>query len=429
MRAKTLARSKHKREHKIISKKQNSTKSNGNSEQRRSTGSRLKQTKTRKSNSITRSKTLDNSESSVRLGEFADQIGLEWDEGQILSLNIRGFGSGKNFKIGDFRKLLRRENPDIVALQETKCNTVSSNWVNMLWGSNEFDFIQKEKVGLSGGMLLIWNTSVFIAEHSMINEFFIAVKGKWKGIDGDTFIVNVYGPHDDSNKVKLWSSLESLVGSFDAAWVLGGDFNEVRDQSERKNCVFVESRARRFNEFINRTRLVEVPLGGKRFTRIYDNGDKEIDFGPKPTKVFDEWLEAEGADEIVRKAWNINVGGRRPNCIFRNKLKEVKIALKEWSYRILTDSERDTWLDIRKKWLEKEKIKSGMAKQKACVKWNLEGDENTKYFHSILKRKYSKRNIHGLSINGEWCEDLIDIKEEVFLHFKKLFKKQDSSGM
>ncbi|XP_071714476.1 uncharacterized protein [Rutidosis leptorrhynchoides] len=146
----------------------------------------------------------------------------------------------------------------------------------------------------------------------------------------------------------MWASLEIFLGEHDdAAWILGGDFNEVRHQSERQNCEFVERRAKWFNEFINKNQLIEVPMGGKWFTRIRDNGinlskldrflisesfnlmweelsvlalerklfdhcpkvlrDWAIDFGSKPTKVFNEWLETEGEDKVVNDAWSQTV--------------------------------------------------------------------------------------------------------------------------
>ncbi|XP_071740151.1 uncharacterized protein [Rutidosis leptorrhynchoides] len=175
----------------------------------------------------------------------------------------------------------------------------------------------------------------------------------------------------------MWTSLEKFVGNFDAAWILCGDFNEVRDESERQNCEFNERRAEWFNEFINRSRLIDVPMGGKRFTRICDKGikfskldrfliseevnnmwselsvlalernlsdhcpiilrDRLIDFGPKPINIFDEWLEAEGSIEVITNAWNKVVQGRRLDCKFRNKLKNVKTALKEWSRTSFSD--------------------------------------------------------------------------------------------
>ncbi|XP_071695632.1 uncharacterized protein [Rutidosis leptorrhynchoides] len=251
------------------------------------------------------------------------------DKRQILSFNISSFGSGKDSKIGDCRKLLLREKPYVVAIQESKCNSVDKKW---------------EKVGLSGGMLLIWDTNELEVEETIIDDYFIALKGKWKGKEVDVIITNIYGPHSDSNKQKMWSSLVIFVGSFDTDWVLCGDFNEVRDESERKKCEFVDRRVRWFNEFINTIKLIKVPMSGKRFTRICDNGiifskidrflvlkfffdtwgelsvlaleckisdqcpivllDAAIDFGPKPTKVFDEWLELEGSDKIISDCWN-----------------------------------------------------------------------------------------------------------------------------
>ncbi|GJW82310.1 hypothetical protein Tco_0146285 [Tanacetum coccineum] len=38
--------------------------------------------------------------------------------------------------------------------------------------------------------------------------------------------------------------------------------------------------------------------------------------------------------------------------------------------------------------------------QKAKVKWTLDGDENSKFFHGILNNKLSKSRIHGISLNG-----------------------------
>ncbi|XP_071741238.1 uncharacterized protein [Rutidosis leptorrhynchoides] len=369
-----------------------------------------------------------------------------------MSFNIRGFGSGKESKIGDCRKLINREKPDILAIQETKSKNLCNNWVSLLWGSNDFGFIQKDMIGKSGGMLLIWENKEFIAEQTLVDDFFLAVKGIWKNKDCSCYIVNVYGPHDDSNKVKMWDTLESLVGVDGKACVLCGDFNEVRVQEERFNCVFNERRARMFNNFIEKTQLIDIPMGGKKFTRICDNGikfakldrflvsekffqlweelsvlalerklsdhcpiilrDRVIDFGPKPINVFDDWLDVEGADQVISSAWNERVEGWRLDIVFRLKLKKVKMALKEWckdkfgrldadiadlqnaannwekiaESRILSDDKRGEWMDIRKKWLGKEKVKSNMARQKAKGKWILEGDENSKYFYSIIRR-------------------------------------------
>ncbi|XP_071688852.1 uncharacterized protein [Rutidosis leptorrhynchoides] len=157
----------------------------------------------------------------------------------------------------------------------------------------------------------------------------------------------------------MWSSLENFVCTYDVDWVLCGDYNEVKDKTERQNCEFVEGRATWFNEFIDKTNLIDVSMGGKRFTRICDNcikfskldrflvsekfrqswgdisvmalerklsdhypivlRDMSIDYGLKPIKVFDEWLDLEGLAKIIKDCWDQKFEGTRADCIFRKK--------------------------------------------------------------------------------------------------------------
>ncbi|XP_071714034.1 uncharacterized protein [Rutidosis leptorrhynchoides] len=262
----------------------------------------------------------------------------------------------------------------------------------------------------------------------------MAIKGKWKGRGSESILVNVYGPHSDSNKQKLWPSLLNLVGAYDTEWVLCGDFNEVRDISERKNCEFIDRRSIWFNDFINASKLIEGDLSVLALDRkISDHcpiilRDIAVDFGPKPSKVFDEWLLLEGTDRLALKDLSQKSLGN-----IDKEIEDLSKKAAEWENlaenRQLDDCERIEWLDIRRKWLEKDKIRSNMVKQKSRVKWFVDGDENTKFFHSSLRRRYSKRNIRGLTINGVWNEDPIDIKQAVFTHFESRFKKQNGSRL
>ncbi|XP_071729113.1 uncharacterized protein [Rutidosis leptorrhynchoides] len=139
--------------------------------------------------------------------------------------------------------------------------------------------------------------------------------------------------------------------------------------------------------------------------------------------------------------------GSRPDCILRNKLKNVKMELKKHSAQLdnldsqirdhlnainelealvesrpLSESEKNKWLEDKFSHIEKEKKKTNMLKQKSRIKWALEGEENSKYFHNYIKKRSSKNNIHGISINGTWIEDPNTVKHETYLHFKNLFK-------
>lgn len=97
----------------------------------------------------------------------------------------------------------------------------------------------------------------------MSDDRFIAIKGRWKGIDGDICLVNVYGPHSREEKSLLWDKLRVLMGNGEDAWCLFGDFNEVRGREDRKNTQINEINVGEFNDFVNEMQLVEIPLGGE----------------------------------------------------------------------------------------------------------------------------------------------------------------------
>lgn len=70
-----------------------------------------------------------------------------------------------------------------------------------------------------------------------------------------------------------------------------------------------------------------------------------------------------------------------------------------------------------------EQIERDMLKQKSRIRWGIEGDENTKYFHASLKNKFRKSRINGLNCNGAWSENPEYIKSSVFNHFSSRFKE------
>ncbi|XP_071727246.1 uncharacterized protein [Rutidosis leptorrhynchoides] len=266
---------------------------------------------------------------------------------KIMSLNIRGFAKDGAFEW--VRNLCGEEKHDVFAIQETKSSRVSDQWASCLWWSNRVGIVQKEAVGYAGGLMILWDLDSFHVENFVESEFYIAIKGKWKTRICDSIVVNIYGPQDDASKIRMWDSLNALSRSIDSSWLLCGDFNEVREEDERFNSIFIPSRAKRFNDFISDNSLVEVPLGGGKFTRVCDNGvkmskldrflasdnflnqredlsalvlgrkfsdhcpivirDKLLDFGPRPFKIFDEWLKNEEVEQI-------NVSGYRKDCVF-----------------------------------------------------------------------------------------------------------------
>ncbi|GKG49376.1 hypothetical protein Tco_0515828, partial [Tanacetum coccineum] len=61
--------------------------------------------------------------------------------------------------------------------------------------------------------------------------------------------------------------------------------------------------------------------------------------------------------------------------------------------------------------------------QKAKIKWAVEGDENTKFFHGIVNRKRANLAVKGVMIDGEWIDDPKRVKDEFRDHFASRFNE------
>ncbi|GKD08338.1 transposon TX1 [Tanacetum coccineum] len=232
-----------------------------------------------------------------------------------------------------------------------------------------------------------------------------------------------------------------MTGS-NGAWCISGDLNVVRGNEERLNLQVNNKEARDFNEFINNAKFIEIPMRGRKFTGVSDDEmkfsklyrfllneefcnicrnilvvaldrklsdhcpimlkDVVLDFEPRPFREFDMWLEEKDIDQVVGEVW---------------RMEAMRWEL-EAENRDLGESERVAWMEARKAWLDKENEYRSMLQQKARLRWDVEGDGNSKFFHSYIKRRNNKNNIMSMMVNGLWCEDPSAIKAEMVRYYK-----------
>ncbi|GJZ69741.1 putative RNA-directed DNA polymerase, eukaryota, reverse transcriptase zinc-binding domain protein [Tanacetum coccineum] len=64
--------------------------------------------------------------------------------------------------------------------------------------------------------------------------------------------------------------------------------------------------------------------------------------------------------------------------------------------------------------------------QKARIKWDMEGDENTKFFHSLVNQKRRTQSIQGIMHEGEWITNPLEVKEAFLSFIKEKFQSSDS---
>ncbi|GKE72401.1 hypothetical protein Tco_1534442, partial [Tanacetum coccineum] len=127
--------------------------------------------------------------------------------------------------------------------------------------------------------------------------------------------------------------------------------------------------------------------------------DVDLDFGPKPFRAFDIWLEEKDIRNVVEESWKIEVRSRRPDCRFRDKLKNVKFVLKELS------KERFGAMNENIEMFKKE-----------AMKWELEAENKT--LREVRKEAWMKAR-------KSWVDKENKLKE-VVRHYKTLFFERAS---
>ncbi|XP_071699611.1 uncharacterized protein [Rutidosis leptorrhynchoides] len=229
-----------------------------------------------------------------------------------------------------------------------------------IWGDTDFNFIQKPKIGKSGGMFLIWDTNVFTVTEVVRGKFYLAIKGRWKDNQKDTIITNVYGPHNDVEKKEMWVKLESLMEIKETEWVLCGDFNEkytrISDNgmklSKLDHFLGSECFLQEWGD-LSVTALDAILQTIARLFLVI-----QILISDQNRKDFDIWFDNKDVEQVIVEAWNKIVMGSRDDCRFKYKMKNVKNALRSWSKEQYGD------LDIT---LNKAKEKANELEKKAEI--------------------------------------------------------------
>ena len=149
---------------------------------------------------------------------------------RILSWNVRGLNEGK--KRSRIRRLLSQWKVDIVYLQETKLEMITTGLVQSLWRCTYAEWCNVAYVGALGGILLMWDKRVVTKKDVCVGNFVAA--SSFKNVDDglEWAFAGVYGPNRDTLRRLLWEELAGLMSLWDVPWYIGGDFNITLFQGE-----------------------------------------------------------------------------------------------------------------------------------------------------------------------------------------------------
>nr|GEV25113.1 RNA-directed DNA polymerase, eukaryota [Tanacetum cinerariifolium] len=207
-----------------------------------------------------------------------------------------------------------------------------------------------------------------------------------------------------------------------------------------EDMIQVGQAMRVFDHFISSSGLIDVKLEGYAFIWSHLSGSKmsKLDRFLVSEGLFGFWFDSlsvlslmvqlGGFDVMVEQTWHSFSHSDVNRMIrFKKKLQDLKAIIRCWvkDKRMHRSGEKisikNELSDINKE------VDRGMeAKdsfQKSKIKWAIEGDENSKFFHGIINKKHSQLAIRGVFDNGLWCTDPGKVKEAFFNHFEARFKK------
>ncbi|GKE02706.1 RNA-directed DNA polymerase, eukaryota [Tanacetum coccineum] len=243
--------------------------------------------------------------------------------------------------------------------------------IKFMWGNSNFQYASSDSIGNSGGILCVWEQSIFKKEGVTVSDNFIALYGTWIPTNTKILIVVVYAPQAPALKHMLWEYISTLINRWGGETIVLGDFNAVRSEEERFGSVFNKFCARSFNQFITSSGLVDVKMEGYSFTWSHPSASKmskldrylvsdgiflifpaitaicldrhlsdhrpiilkEIssDYGPIPFRIYHSWFKREGFDEIVRRTWQSFSHNDSNSLIrFKKKLQDLKKTIRVW---------------------------------------------------------------------------------------------------
>ncbi|PWA58361.1 RNA-directed DNA polymerase, eukaryota [Artemisia annua] len=148
-----------------------------------------------------------------------DEVLKTIEIGKTIGYNLEGRTEDVRAILGDNTEVVNSRN---------KTDKVDCSLIHSVWGNRKFDFVTKISQGSSGGVIAIWDDSLFKKDRIISEEDgFLAIYGEWLKVGLECLMIVVYAPQD-IKKGTLWNRFSQLILGFHAIVIVMGDFNEVR---------------------------------------------------------------------------------------------------------------------------------------------------------------------------------------------------------
>jgi exonuclease III len=178
--------------------------------------------------------------------------------------NVRGLNDDNKCEL--IRDSLTSNAFDVIFLQETKLQTISSFKRNSFLPASHDSFEHIEALGTAGGILTSWNSRDFKCCNTIAKNRSLTVHLQSENSEFHFWATNVYGPTVEAEKDEFFEEIRQINHLINGPWIVAGDFNTVRSGEDRSTCRASLSETSRFNNAVRDLLLQELPLLDRDYT-------------------------------------------------------------------------------------------------------------------------------------------------------------------
>nr|GEV79950.1 RNA-directed DNA polymerase, eukaryota [Tanacetum cinerariifolium] len=330
------------------------------------------------------------------------------------------------------KELNIRHKINFLAIQETKMACVSYMDVKFIWGNSNYQYILSDAIGSSGGILCIWEASIFKKDYVTISDNFIAIYVTWASNNAKVLFVSIYAPQQAYLKRVLWEYISVLIGRWNG-FSLTWSHPSASKLSKLDRFLVSEGILVLFPSIS--ALCLDQHLSDHRPILLHE---VHMDFGPILFFFYHSWFSFEGFDDMVQHTWNsFSLTDYNGMIRFKKKLQGLKIVIQNWvkakKHRLfgvrcsiknelsdidkdldhgdISDSKLHRRMDLLHQPHDIDILNSKDFIQKSKIKWAVEGDENSKFFHGIINKKRSQLAVRGVFVDGLWVTDPCKVKD------------------
>ncbi|GKD22572.1 RNA-directed DNA polymerase, eukaryota, reverse transcriptase zinc-binding domain protein [Tanacetum coccineum] len=264
-------------------------------------------------------------------------------------------------------------------------------------GTSKFEFRRRSSMarGRSGGLISTWDPNSYIRDDIWCDDAFIIVKGHSRNTDANNFNSFI----DNSGLIDL------PLGGRLFTWI-----HKARTKLSKLDRFLISEEV---GKALPDVRVTSIHCLWLDHNLILLHVSKS-DFGPIPFKLFYSWLLRDSFDKVIKTKlpkWEEHNFGRK--LLSDEKFHLLKARIKQWHYETKTsdhvtkhdnlkfiksikekievgstnDDERDSRIKLLQEVDRLDTFESFDLFQKARVKWEIAGDENSNFFHGLIKPK------------------------------------------